>query len=302
MSASPVRQPLLGVFLRGMLMGAADIVPGVSGGTMAFITGIYDRLLNAIASFDLTLFPLLRERRWGELWKHVDGSFLSALLAGILFSVFSLAALISRLLDEYPLLLWSFFFGLILASAIVLLRRVQRWVPASLVGLVFGAAGAAAIGLLPALSFSPALPAFFLAGFLSICAMILPGISGSFILVLLGMYAPVLDAIEGLRWTALLLFSAGAATGLLAFSRLLTYLLRVHHSATLATLTGFLLGSLLIVWPWKLSSEGGVDLPVWPTTFASATGDSQLLICIALMLFGLAAVWLLEHHWGRRAH
>jgi putative membrane protein len=301
-STSERRQPLLGVFLRGMLMGAADIVPGVSGGTMAFITGIYDRLLNAIASFDLTLLPLLRERQWGEIWKHVDGKFLSALLAGILFSVFSLAALISRLLNEYPLLLWSFFFGLILASAIMLLRRVQRWVPASLVGLVLGAAGAAAIGLLPALSLSPTLPAFFMAGFLAICAMILPGVSGSFILLLLGMYEPVLNAIEGLRWTALLLFSVGAATGLLAFSRLLTYLLRVHHSATLATLTGFLVGSLLIVWPWKLSSGGGLDLPVLPTTFAKVTGDSQLLLCIALMLFGLAAVWLLEHHWGRREH
>jgi putative membrane protein len=290
----------LGIFLRGMLMGAADIVPGVSGGTMAFITGIYDRLLAAIAAFDLGLLPLLRRRDWRGTWRHVDGSFLLLLVGGILLSVFSLARLITFWLETQPLLLWSFFFGLILASALLLLRRVSDWhLPATL-GLSLGAALAALLGLVPALSLPPVLASFFFAGFVAICAMILPGISGSFILVLLGMYAPVLEAIETLRLPALLLFAVGAGLGLLLFSRLLHYLLVSHHGSTLATLTGFLVGSLLVVWPWKLPRQVGEELlmPVLPAAYAAAAGDPRIVTCVLLMALGFAAVWLLENRWG----
>lgn len=300
MTGESPRAGIFAIFLRGLLMGAADIVPGVSGGTMAFITGIYDRLLGAIAAFDLQVFPLLRQGRWAELWRHVDGTFLATLVAGILCSVFSLARLISGLLETHPLLLWSFFFGLILGSALLLLRAVRRWAPTAVLGLLFGTCAAAVVGLSPALALSATLPSFFIAGFIAICAMILPGISGSFILVLLGMYAPVLAAIEELQWLALSLFAVGAGAGLLVFSRLLHYLLGHHHGSTMATLTGFLFGSLLVVWPWKLPGAADPALlrPVLPQSFVAAGGDALLMPCAVLMALGLAAVWLLETRWG----
>jgi putative membrane protein len=293
-------QPLPGVFMRGVLMGAADIVPGVSGGTMAFITGIYDRLLGAIAAFDLSLLSLLARGAWRESWLRVDGSFLLALLGGILCSVFTLARLITHWLETQPLLLWSFFFGLILASALLLLRRVSAWHASTLAAVIAGTLLAAVLGLSPALSLPPALPSFFFAGFVAICAMILPGISGSFILVLLGMYAPVLAAIEALDLLRLALFAVGAGLGLLAFSRLLHFLLASHHATTLATLTGFLSGSLLVVWPWKLAAEAdpGLLTPVLPDALAASGTDPQLLPCLGLMVLGFAAVWLLERRWG----
>lgn len=300
MSGESPQAGIFAIFLRGLLMGAADIVPGVSGGTMAFITGIYDRLLGAIAAFDLQVFALLRHGRWAELWRHVDGTFLAALVAGILCSVFSLARLITGLLETHPLLLWSFFFGLILGSALLLVRAVPRWNPAAALGLLVGTCAAAVVGLSPAFALSVTLPSFFIAGFIAICAMILPGISGSFILVLLGMYAPVLAAIEELQWLALSLFAVGAGAGLLVFSRLLHYLLGHHHGSTMATLTGFLLGSLLVVWPWKLPGAADPALlrPVLPQSFTAAGGDALLLPCAMLMALGLAAVWLLETRWG----
>lgn len=290
---------LPGIFLRGMLMGAADIIPGVSGGTMAFITGIYQRLIQAITAFDFGLLPLLRRGDWQGMWRRVDGAFLLALLAGIATSVFTLANLITWLLESHPLLLWSFFFGLILASALVLLRHVTAWTPAALIGCGVGAVAAACIGLSPSFIFPDGPLSFFMAGFVAICAMILPGVSGSFLLVLLGMYARVLAAVDALLILPLLSFAGGAACGLLVFSRLLRYLLAQHHGATLATLTGFLAGSLPVVWPWKLNAPGTVPArPVWPAQYAADIGASQLGLCIVLMLTGLLAVWLLESRWG----
>ncbi|WP_439107183.1 DUF368 domain-containing protein [Congregibacter sp.] len=288
-----------GVLLRGVLMGAADIVPGVSGGTMAFITGIYSRLINAITAFDLNLLRCLSERRWTEALERTDAAFLATLLLGIAISIFSLASLISTLLETQPLLLWSFFFGLILASAFMLLRHVKQWSIAAIAGLVLGAGFAAGIGVSPSFALPVASWSFFVAGFFAICAMILPGISGSFILVLLGMYPVVLAAIESLEFVSLSLFAIGAGSGLLVFSRLLRYLLREQHNPTIATLTGFLCGSLLVVWPWKgLPTDGGTALPVTPQHYASLFGDSQMLLCLGLMLLGFLAVWLLENRWG----
>jgi putative membrane protein len=303
--AKATKAPALfpGVLLRGMLMGAADIVPGVSGGTMAFITGIYHRLLSAISAFDLRLLRMLRQGRWAQAWEHVDAPFLLTLLSGIALSIFSLARVISHFLESAPLLIWSFFFGLILASALLLTRHVAKWTPWALIGLLCGTLIAAVIGVSPAAAL-PAVPlSFFLAGCVAICAMILPGVSGSFILVLLGMYPAVLAAIETLDWFSLLLFAAGAACGLLVFSRVLNFLLERFHSSTLATLTGFLFGSLLVVWPWKLAGAGDApERPVWPQHYAEVLGDSQLLVCLALMFVGSLAVWLLESRWGGLEH
>jgi putative membrane protein len=292
-----------GVFLRGMLMGAADIVPGVSGGTMAFITGIYQRLLNAISAFDLSVLKLLVRRRWAEAWQHVDASFLLMLLAGIAVSILSLARLISHFLETTPLLIWSFFFGLILASALVLTRHVRRWSLAAILGLLAGALLAAAIGLSPAAALPVVPGSFFIAGFVAICAMILPGVSGSFILVLLGMYPAVLAAVKSFDLLLLAEFAAGAACGLLSFARLLSRLLERFHGPTLATLTGFLFGSLLVVWPWKLApADHLVAQPVSPMRYAQALGDSQLLACVLLMSVGAIAVWQLESRWGGLEH
>lgn len=300
----------LGIFLRGMLMGAADIVPGVSGGTMAFITGIYDRLLGALRAVDLHALRLLSGGQWREAWHHVDGSFLATLLAGILVSVLSLARLISWVLHHYPVPLWAFFFGLILASALVILRHVGYWRRGQVLALSVGCLTAVAIALSPTLApVDPGLAMVFLAGFFAICAMILPGISGSFILVLLGMYAPLLAAIRDFQLDVMLVFALGAGGGLICFSRLLYWLLRHYHAATMALLTGFLVGSLLVVWPWKrplswvMGSDGEPrpvqEVPVLPGAFAELGGEPFLFTCLLLMAVGFALVWWVDRTWGQ---
>jgi len=300
----------IGVFLRGMLMGAADIVPGVSGGTIAFITGIYDTLLGSIRAFDLAFLARLLRLDIRGAWEHVNGGFLSALLLGIGTSIFSLARLISWVLDNHPVPLWAFFFGLILASAAVLLRQIAQWTFPRGLALLAGAAAAAAIAFSPVASLEFGLAGVFLSGFLAICAMILPGISGSFILVLLGMYGTVLAAVKALDLVFLLVFILGAAAGLMSFSRLLHWLLHRFHQATMALLTGFLFGSLVIVWPWKQvlawvqGSHGQLkpaqQLPVSPDEFLALTGQApEVPLCLALMACGFALVWFIDYSWGR---
>ena len=300
-----------GVFLRGLLMGAADIVPGVSGGTVAFITGIYDTLIDSIRAVDATFVRRLLKLDIAGAWEHVNGGFLLALLLGIATSIFSLARLISWILVNYPVLLWAFFFGLILASALVLLRQVGRWNVGRALSLLVGAAVALAIALSPVVSLDGGMAGVFLAGFLAICAMILPGISGSFILVLLGMYATVLAAVKSLDLVFLAVFAVGAGCGLLCFSRLLYWLLHHYHQGTMALLTGFLFGSLVVVWPWKRvldwveGSHGQLkpaqQLPVSPAEFTVATGQEAWFVpCLALMALGFVAVWLIDARWGDR--
>ena len=300
---------LFGIFLRGMLMGAADIVPGVSGGTIAFITGIYDRLLGSIRAFDLAFLQRLLRQDIKGAWQHVNGGFLLALLLGIATSIFSLARLISWILEHHPVPLWAFFFGLILASAVVLLRQVEHWSASRLLCLLAGITTAGFIALSPALDMNAGMAGVFLSGFLAICAMILPGISGSFILVLLGMYGTVLIAVKSLDLVFLLIFAVGAVAGLLCFSRLLYWLLHRYHQATMALLTGFLFGSLAIVWPWKRvlgwveGSHGQLkpsrQMPVSPAEFSSLTGqDPMLWWCLALMVLGFVLVWLIDSSWG----
>jgi putative membrane protein len=303
-------QSPIGVFLRGILMGAADIIPGVSGGTIAFITGIYDILLDSIRAVDLEFLARLMRRDIAGAWQHINGGFLLALLLGITTSIFSLARLVSWVLEHHPVPLWAFFFGLILASALVLLREVEKWSAATVLCLSTGVAVAVFIALSPVMSLELGLAGVFLAGFVAICAMILPGISGSFILVLLGMYSTVLVAIKSLDLLFILVFVLGAGCGLLCFSRLLHWLLHRFHQATMALLTGFLFGSLLVVWPWKRvlawveDSHGGLkpaqQFPVLPTDFHVFTGqEPQLWFCVVLMTLGFAAVWLIHARWGQ---
>ena len=300
----------LGVFLRGVLMGAADIVPGVSGGTMAFITGIYDTLLGSIRAFDLDFLRRLSRLDIAGAWRHVNGGFLLALLLGIGTSIFTLARLISWILEHHPVPLWAFFFGLILASALVLLRQVEAWNGSRALCLLAGAAVAGTIALSPALHLDMGLGGVFLSGFLAICAMILPGISGSFILVLLGMYGTVLAAVRSLDLLFIAVFAVGAGCGLLCFSRLLYWLLHHFHQGTMALLTGFLFGSLAVVWPWKRvlhwieGSDGGLrpvqQVPVSPAEFLAVTGqEPQMALCVGLMVAGFAVVWVIDTRWGR---
>jgi putative membrane protein len=299
-----------GIFLRGLLMGAADIVPGVSGGTVAFITGIYDTLVDSIRAVDMEFLSRLLRRDIAGAWQHINGSFLLALMLGIATSIFSLAQLVSWLLETHPVPLWAFFFGLILASALVLLREVQRWSAATVLSLSAGVAVALFIALSPVMSLDIGLVGVFFAAFLAICAMILPGISGSFILVLLGMYSTVLMAVKNLDMAFILVFVLGAGCGLLCFSRLLHWLLHRFHQATMALLTGFLFGSLTVVWPWKRvlawveDSHGQLkpaqQFPVTPTDFQVYTGqEPQLWFCVALMMLGFAIVWLVHARWGK---
>ncbi len=299
----------LGVFLRGLAMGAADIVPGVSGGTIAFITGIYPRLLHSLRRFDLEALRLLLRGDLAAAWSRVDGGFLATLLAGIATSVVSLARLLGWLLEHYPEPLWAAFFGLIAASALILLRQVSSWQAPQFIALCLGVSVAVGVALAPRLGFLPGYTGVFLAGFLAICAMILPGISGSFILLLLGMYANVLGAIQRFDLSFIAVFGLGAVSGLLSFSRLLDYLLQRFYNTAMSLLTGILTGSLLVVWPWKrtLSWVTGSDgesrpvqqWPVLPQEYLLRTGDApQLVLCVVLMLSAFALVLLLE----RRGH
>lgn len=299
----------IGIFLRGMMMGAADIVPGVSGGTIAFITGIYDTLLGSIRAVDLVFLRKLFALDIRDAWEHVNGGFLLALLLGIATSIFSLARLISWVLENHPVPLWAFFFGLILASALVLLRQVETWTAPRLLCLLVGVAVALSIALSPMMSLDVGLAGVFLSGFLAICAMILPGISGSFILVLLGMYGTVLVAVKTLDLLFLAVFAVGAAAGLLCFSRLLYWLLHRYHQATMALLTGFLFGSLAVVWPWKRvlawveGSHGQLkpaqQMPVLPTDYLVHTGqDPRIWFCVTLVVLGFVAVWWIDTRWG----
>ena len=297
-----------GIFLRGLLMGAADIVPGVSGGTVAFITGIYDQLLDSLRAVDLEFLARLSRLDIAGAWQHINGRFLLALLLGIATSIFSLAQLVSWVLEHHPVPLWAFFFGLILASALVLLREVDNWSVLKVLCLLSAGAVAVFIALSPVISLEMGLAGVFLAGFLAVCAMILPGISGSFILVLLGMYSTTLVALKSLDLVFILVFVIGAGCGLLCFSRLLHWLLQRFHQGTMAVLTGFLFGSLLVVWPWKRvlewveGSHGQLkpaqQFPVSPLDYQVYTGqDPQLWFCLSLMIAGFAVVWLIHASW-----
>lgn len=273
--------------IKGLAMGAADVVPGVSGGTLAFILGIYERLLAAISSIDTAAVKLLLKGRFSALWQHIDGTFLLCLFSGILLSIFSLANVISYLLGHRPVPLWAFFNGLILASLPVLLRSVS-WSAARLLLLVLGIVFAVAVGMLAPVQLQPAPYMFFLAGAIAICAMILPGISGSFILLILGMYAPIMLAVTELRFTTLALVAAGCLVGLLSFSRLLNWLLKHFHDATLALLTGVVIGALYRIWPWQHNQQ-----VLSPWQYQQLVANHDLLPAIMAVIAGILVITLL---------
>jgi len=301
-----------GIFLRGLAMGAADVVPGVSGGTIAFITGIYSELLHSLSRFNLQLIKTLKNQGIKAAWQHINGYFLLSLGLGIIVSILSLARLVTYLLDAHPLLVWSFFFGLILASSIFVLRQMQGWTLGGVILLIVGITLAVAIGQLRPAEVVASNAYIFMAGAIAICAMILPGISGSFILLLLGVYSHVLGAVKALDLTTLMLFGSGCVVGLLSFVRLLTWLLDHYHQRVIALLAGFIAGSLYLVWPWKevlsaYTDSHGIEKPltqanVLPAKFELLTGHSaQLFPCISLMILGLLVVFALEKFGDKKA-
>lgn len=239
------------VLLKGIAMGAADVVPGVSGGTIAFITGIYDELLSSINNINFKTIGILRKEGLKAAWNSFNGTFLVALFLGIGISLFSLAKGVEWCLENAPIPLWSFFFGLVLASILYVGKQVDKWSIGPIMGIVLGAIAAYCITILPPLNPSNEYWFLFLSGAIAVCAMILPGISGSFILLILGAYPTVIQALSDRDFTTLAVVAAGAGIGLLAFSRILKWLFDKYRSVTIAVLTGFLVGSLNKIWPWK---------------------------------------------------
>jgi putative membrane protein len=283
--------------LKGVCMGASDVVPGVSGGTMAFILGIYEELIEAIKSFDLKSLQLLLACQFRRLLDHISWKFLLAVGIGILTAIFTLAHILSWLLQNRPVFIWSFFFGLILASVVTVSRRVQTWQLSTWLCLAGGTIGSYfLVGLVPVST--PNAPWFLiLCGAVAICAMILPGISGSFILLLLGKYQYVLEAVNQKDFLVLGLVAVGACGGIIAFSRLLGWLLKRYHDLMVAVLTGLMLGSLRKVWPWKETLESAADIhgrlvPLVQANILPRGGE--FAIPLLLMGVGLAVVLFLE--------
>jgi len=237
--------------LKGIAMGAADAVPGVSGGTIALISGIYEELISTISNVNFTLIKTLRTKGFLAFWKQLNGSFLLALLIGVFTSFVSFMRIAKYLIEQHPILIWSFFFGLIIASIFFVGKQITKWSPASYITLILGAIAAYFITTLPSLASNTNPWFLFIAGAIAICAMILPGISGSFILVILGAYKTLSDAIHDWDIKRIGIFAFGAVVGLLSFSRVLKWLFKHYQNLTLALLTGFIIGSLNKIWPWK---------------------------------------------------
>ena len=283
-----------------MAMGAADVVPGVSGGTIAFISGIYEELITSINNIDLSLVSTLRKQGIKAFWQQLNGNFLFALFLGIFISVLSLAKFLSWLLENEPILLWSFFFGLVFASIIFVGKAITKWNLGTILILILGALLAYFITQLPANENVDGLPYLFLSGALAVCAMILPGISGAFILVLLGSYKTILDAVHERNMITVMVVGVGAIFGLLSFARLLKWMFNHFKNITLALLTGFILGSLNKIWPWKkvlatktFGDKSIVidDINVWPASFE---GDNQLIPALVLAITGFSLIFILE--------
>lgn len=286
-------------------MGAADAVPGVSGGTIAFMTGIYEELIFSLKQCGVSALRMLFQDGIKATWQHVNGGFLLALFSGIIISILTLSRVVLYLLDNHPILLWSFFFGLILAAVWSLIRHIEKWTMGVLATFLIGAVSAFLITTITPTTIETSPLIIFLSGMIAICAMILPGISGSFILLLLGMYAPMLMAVKELQLVTLCIFASGCATGLLSFSHVLSWMFKYYKTMTLALLGGFMLGSLNKVWPWKQTIESVIDrhgkeIPldqnnILPHTFETLyTQPAYMWYAIILMLFGMGMVVVLE--------
>ena len=296
-------------FLKGFAMGAANVIPGVSGGTIALITGIFERLIDSLKSFDLQAIKLFFKGKFKEFVKHTDFIFLVVVMLGAAFSVISLAKILTYLFINYPIFIWSYFFGLIVASVWFVGKTIDKWNFGIIIWFVIGTAIAVAITVLNPATENDSFLYLFLSGVVAICSMILPGLSGSFILVLMGEYELILRAVDEFNFSLLIPVILGAVAGLLAFAHLLSWLYKKFKNQTIALLTGFILGSLSILWPWKQSFDSNEMLiktgkfgqfliseetKVFSYKKFLPEIDSILFIAIALAIVGFFSIWILE--------
>lgn len=281
------------VALKGFGMGAANVVPGVSGGTIALLTGIYSDIVGALnAVTEKETWKSLLHGRFREFWRLIKGDFLVALLVGVLLSVFSLAKLVTWCLTYYPILTWAFFFGLILASAVVMVRGIKDFRGADLIPAVIGLTLGLVICTMSPTKTTDNIWFIFLCGAISICAMILPGISGSFILLVMGKYHYIMQAITDLNWPVIIMFGVGCVVGILAFAKLLHWLLARWERQTMLVLLGFVFGSLVRVWPWYDSEA--VEAAQLLRTGSASPLDLQIPGAVIWCAVGIAAVVLFE--------
>jgi len=295
----PRKESFLSLFIKGAAMGAANVIPGVSGGTIAFITGIYERLIYALKSFNTKAVSFLLKGNIKDFAQYTDLGFLGALTAGVVVSILSFAKLLQYLFDNYPVLLWAFFFGLILASVYYVGKQVQKWNVATISALVIGTLVAVGVSLLNPAQENNSFWYVFVCGIVAICSMILPGLSGSFILIIMGNYWLVLKSISSFNFSVLLPLGLGCVAGMVAFSNLLSYVFKRFPEITIALLTGFILGSLNILWPWKEEAETFIKpsgelavlkyAKVLPNNF-----DAHTLLAITLVVLGIASIFLIE--------
>ena len=303
------------IIFKGIAMGAADVVPGVSGGTIAFISGIYEELIESIDKVNLSVIKVWKQDGFKAAWNSFNGNFLLALFSGIAISILSLAKIIKWLLHNEPILLWSFFFGLVLASILYIAKQIKGWSVKLVIAIIITTIISFFITLAEPFA-SPDSPYYLLfCGFIAIIAMILPGVSGAFILLILGAYQTAIDTINNLRdglltgnmelfkdaFLKFVLLAVGAIIGLKVFSKALNWMLKHHKNLTLAILTGFMIGSLNKIWPWKeiiktrINSEGEVvtllDRSISPTTYI---GDNELVMAIVFIVIGFAVILILE--------
>ena len=299
------------VGLKGCAMGMADVVPGVSGGTIAFISGIYEELLGSIKSIDLEAVKMLFTGKFRALWEKVNGKFLLSLIAGIGVAILTMARLMTYMLENHPIITWSFFFGLIIASALMVAREVKRWSVVSVITMIAGIALSFWITMVSPATTPNEWWFVMLSGAVAICAMILPGISGAFILLLMGKYMFIMEAVTEMNLGIITLFAVGAVAGIVSFSHVLSWLLAKWHDATVTMLMGFMIGSLNKVWPWKqtletyLDSHGAeqplVQANVSPLQFEALGSESHLVLAIVSCVLGFALIYVIELI-GKRAH
>lgn len=296
-------------------MGAADVVPGVSGGTIAFISGIYEELLGSIDKINLNALKNLKQNGIKSTWTAINGNFLFALVLGIGISVLTFSKIITHLLETQPILVWSFFFGLVLASILFIWKEITKWDAKAIIGLVIGTIISYIITIAEPTTSPDSLPYLFLSGFIAIIAMILPGVSGAFILLLMGSYQTVIGTINQLRegigqlnfeilGQAILklgVFAIGAITGLKLFSRVLNWMFSHHKNTTLAVLIGFMVGSLNKIWPWKEVLETRIDSHGKTVPFIESSilpqnfdGEPKIAMAIVIALIGFFLIFGLE--------
>ncbi len=284
-------------FLKGMAVGLANIIPGVSGGTIALITGIFERLINAIKSFGISSLTLLLKGRFKEFAEKTDLYFLVSLFAGVIIAIVLLARIFDYLFNQYPVYIWAFFFGLILASVYFVGSTVEKWRTSVVASFIIGTAIAVAFTFLTPANQNDSFLYLILCGVVAVCSMILPGLSGSFVLILMGNYQLVaIDAINNRDISILLPVLIGAGGGLLAFSHIISWVFKRYKDQTIAILTGFILGSLGIIWPWKNPIEEmfGEKVKVIGYNYFLPELNTEFIIALVIMLIGIISIWIME--------